>query len=56
MFKRTATRWVRVLSKRLRKFKLRVRLCRFWCLLDVVEADLKWEVSQFAEAIQEKKN
>jgi hypothetical protein len=40
-----------------------VQLCRFWCLLYrdgeeafVVEADLEWEVSQFAEAIQEKKN
>jgi hypothetical protein len=40
------------------------RLCRFWCLLDrdheekpfAVEADLEWEVSQLAEAIQEKKN
>lgn len=40
-----------------------VRLCRFWCLIDrdgedafVVEADLEWKVSQFVEAIQEKKN
>ena len=35
-----------------------VQFCRFWCLLDrdgeeafVVEADLEWQVSQFAETI-----
>jgi hypothetical protein len=36
------------------------RLCPFWCLLGdeafVVEADLEWDVSQLAEAIQEKQH